>query len=122
MPGKFTPLTLTVSRGPHVCRREPDGHFYTTDTIQGQIGEFDPGTYYVGHDIGGNSMYPHTCASIERGRVVVNELQFSNRWDNVDNQPADTRHRAPPDTARANARRKTPYGIDSTPWEPGASG
>ena len=64
------PFSLAVSRGPHSLQEGPDGKFYTTDTVSGQIGVFDPQTRsYVGHDIGGNAMYPHTLRFDGHGRV-----------------------------------------------------
>ncbi len=64
------PFGLAVSRGPHSLQEGPDGKFYTTDTVSGQIGVFDPETrIYVGHDIGGKAMYPHTLRFDSHGRV-----------------------------------------------------
>ena len=64
------PFSLAVSRGPHSLQEGPDGKFYTTDTVSGQIGVFDPATRtYVGHDIGGKAMYPHTLRFDKQGMV-----------------------------------------------------
>lgn len=62
------PFSLAVSRGPHSLQEGPDGRFYTTDTVSGQIGVFDPATRtYVGHDIGGKALYPHTIRFDRQG-------------------------------------------------------
>jgi len=62
------PFSLAVSRGPHSLQEGPDGKFYTTDTVSGQIGVFDPVTRtYTGHDIGGKAMYPHTIRFDKKG-------------------------------------------------------
>ena len=116
MLGNSTPLTLTVSRGPHSLQEGPDGHFYTTDTISGQIGEFDPkARTYVGHDIGGNSLYPHTLRFDRKGRVWFT-IAFSNQVGMLDTQTGKIRViELPPDTDRAQMPAKTPYGIDVNP-------
>ncbi len=68
--GIANPLGLSVSRGPHSLQEGPDGRLYTTDTVSGQIGVFDPVTRsYVGHDVGGKAMYPHTLRFDKSGLV-----------------------------------------------------
>jgi len=114
--GNRTPLGLTVPRGPHSLQEGPDGHFYTTDTVSGQIGEFDPkARSYVGHDIGGNSLYPHTLRFDRVGRVWFT-ISFSNQVGMLDTRSDRMRVvDLPPDTDREQMPARVPYGIDVHP-------
>jgi streptogramin lyase len=116
--GDPAPFSLAVSRGPHSLQLGPDGHYYTTDTVSGQIGEFDPGTrQYTGHDIGGDAMYPHTLRFDQKGRVwftlgMSNQVGFlDTRDDTVKVVPL------PPDTDRPHMPALMPYGIDVHPLD-----
>jgi len=114
--GNPNPFSLAVSRGPHSLQLGPDGHYYTTDTVSGQIGEFDPANRtFVGHEIGGKALYPHTLRFDRRQRVwftlgVSNQVGFldisNDRMQLVD---------LPPDTDRAQMPALMPYGIDVNP-------
>ncbi len=114
--GNRTPLGLTVPRGPHSLQEGPDGHFYTTDTVSGQIGEFDPkARSYVGHDIGGNSLYPHTLRFDRLGRVWFT-ISLSNQVGMFDTRSGKMRVvDLPPDADRAQMPARVPYGIDINP-------
>jgi streptogramin lyase len=75
---------------PHSLQEGPDGHYYTTDTVSGQIGEFDPvARTYVGHDIGGNALYPHTLRFDRQGRVWYT-ISFSNQVGMLDTRDDTT--------------------------------
>jgi len=114
--GNPSPFSLNVSRGPHSLQLGPDGHYYTTDTVSGQIGEFDPATRtYTGHDIGGKALYPHTLRFDKRQRVwftlgVSNQVGFldisNDRMQLID---------LPADTDRTFMPALLPYGIDVNP-------
>ena len=116
--GNPNPFSLAVSRGPHSLQLGPDGHYYTTDTVSGQIGEFDPATRtYVGHDIGGKALYPHTLRFDRKQRVwftlgVSNQVGFldisNDRMQLID---------VPTDTDRAQMPALMPYGIDVNPLD-----
>lgn len=114
--GVTNPFSLAVSRGPHSLQKGPDGHYYTTDTVSGQIGEFDPKKRsYIGHDIGGKALYPHTLRFDKRGRVWFT-LGASNQVGSF-----DTKNRTmtlidlPLDTDRQHMPALMPYGIDIHP-------
>lgn len=110
------PLGLQVRRGPHSLQEGPDGKFYTTDTISGQIGVFDPvNRTYVGYDIGGNAMYPHTLRFDKKGLVWFT-LAVSNqvgRFDPVSKKM--TVIELPPTKDREEFPMHNPYGIDIHP-------
>jgi virginiamycin B lyase len=114
--GNRTPVGLTVPRGPHSLQEGPDGHYYTTDTVSGQIGEFDPvARTYVGHDIGGNALYPHTLRFDRLGRVWYT-ISFSNQVGMLDTRDDRTALvDLPPDTDREQMPARVPYGIDINP-------
>jgi virginiamycin B lyase len=114
--GNRTPVGLTVPRGPHSLQEGPDGHYYTTDTVSGQIGEFDPvARTYVGHDIGGNGLYPHTLRFDRQGRVWYT-VSFSNQVGMLDTRTDRTvLIDLPPDTDREQMPARVPYGIDVHP-------
>jgi streptogramin lyase len=114
--GNHTPLGLSVARGPHSLQEGPNGHFYTTDAISGQIGEFDPKLRtFVGHEIGGNSLYPHTNRFDKLGRVWFT-LSFSNQVGMFDTRSGEMRViDLPADTDRAENPARVPYGIDINP-------
>lgn len=114
--GNRTPLGLTVPRAPHSLQEGPNGHFYTTDTVSGQIGEFDPkARTYVGHDIGGNSLYPHTLRFDGKGRVWFT-ISFSNQVGMFDTNTNQMKViDLPPDTDRPGFPARVPYGIDVNP-------
>jgi streptogramin lyase len=116
--GNANPVGLSVPRGPHSLQEGPDGHFYTTDTVSGQIGEFDPKTRtYVGHDIGGNALYPHTLRFDRKGRVWFT-LSFSNQVGMFDTNTKTMRViELPPDTDRDYMPARVPYGIDVHPLD-----
>ncbi|MCC7413670.1 MAG: carboxypeptidase regulatory-like domain-containing protein [Gammaproteobacteria bacterium] len=114
--GDPNPFSLAVARGPHSLQLGPDNHYYTTDTVSGQIGEFDPATRtYVGHDIGGTAMYPHTLRFDRKGRVwftlgVSNQVGY---YDTVNDRMQLVE--IPTDTDRAQMPALMPYGIDVNP-------
>jgi streptogramin lyase len=114
--GNRNPVGLSVSRGPHSLQEGPDGHYYTTDTVSGQIGEFDPqARTYVGHDIGGNAMYPHTLRFDRKARVWFTN-SFSNQVGMFDTKTGKmTLVDLPPDTDRDFMPARVPYGIDVNP-------
>ena len=114
--GNRTPLGLTVPRGPHSLQEGPNGHFYTTDTVSAQIGEFDPEKRtYVGHDIGGNALYPHTLRFDSRGRVWFT-ISFSNQVGVLDTRNGEMKViDLPTDTDREHMPARVPYGIDVNP-------
>jgi len=116
--GNANPVGLNVARGPHSLQEGPDGHFYTTDTVSGQIGEFDPKTRtYVGHDVGGNALYPHTLRFDRKGRVWFTN-SFSNQVGVYDTNTRTMRLAdLPADTDRDYMPARVPYGIDISPLD-----
>lgn len=114
--GDPNPFSLAVPRGPHSLQLGPDGRYYTTDTVSGQIGEFDPKTRtYVGHDIGGKALYPHTLRFDARQRVWFT-LGVSNQVGHLDISNDSVRTiDLPADTDRPQMPALMPYGIDVNP-------
>ena len=114
--GLSEPYSLTVSRGPHSLQQGPDGNYYTTDTISGQIGEFNPETRsYIGHEIGGNALYPHTLRFDKRGRVWFT-ISASNQVGVFDTKTGAMQVTdLPDDTDRPHVPALYPYGIDIHP-------
>lgn len=114
--GQTNPFSLNVSRGPHSLQHGPNGNFYTTDTVSGQIGEFNPKTRsYVGHDIGGKALYPHTLRFDKRHRVWFT-LAVSNQvgvYDTVNDKM--TVIDLPAETDRKKMPALFPYGLDVNP-------
>jgi len=110
------PFSLAVRRGPHSLKEGPDGHYYTTDTVSGQIGEFDPVTRtYTGHDIGGRAMYPHTIRFDEEGFAWFT-IGVSNQVGRFDPRTGDMLRIDLPDTTdRPEIPVLMPYGIDVHP-------
>lgn len=116
--GDPNPFGLSVVRGPHSLQLGPDGHYYTTDTVSGQIGEFDPDTRrYRGHEIGGDAMYPHTLRFDREGRVWFT-LGVSNQVGvfDIDEQRMQLVD-LPVDTSRPSMPALMPYGIDVHPLD-----
>ena len=114
--GDPNPFSLAVARGPHSLQLGPDGHFYTTDTVSGQIGEFDPvRRAYAGHDIGDKALYPHTLRFDAHGRVWFT-LGVSNQVGYFDIETDAMRTiDLPADTDRPQMPALMPYGIDVHP-------
>jgi streptogramin lyase len=114
------PFSLVVSRGPHSLQEGPDHKYYTTDTVSGQIGVFDPATRaFEGHDIGGNAMYPHTLRFDQKGHVWFT-LGVSNqvgRFDPVEKKM--TVLDLPATSERPHMPALMPYGIDVHPQDGG---
>lgn len=110
------PLGLTVPRAPHSVVLGPNGNLYSTDSVSAQIGEFNPDTRtYVGHDIGGKALYPHTLRFDGRGRVWFT-ISFSNQVGVLDTRDDTMRViDLPPDTDRPQMPARAPYGIDINP-------
>ncbi len=110
------PFSLAVSRGPHSLQEGPDGKFYTTDTVSGQIGVFDPATRtYVGHDIGGKAMYPHTIRFDKQGMAWFT-LGVSNQLGRFNPGTGEmTLVELPATSDRPEIPILMPYGIDIHP-------
>jgi streptogramin lyase len=114
--GDPNPFGLAVSRGPHSLQEGPDGKFYTTDTVSGQIGVFDPATRtFEGHDIGGKAMYPHTLRFDATGRVWFT-IAVSNQVGRFDPATGEMiRIDLPQTSDRPALPVYMPYGIDIHP-------
>jgi virginiamycin B lyase len=114
--GNPNPFGLTVSRGPHSLQEGPDGKFYTTDTVSGQIGVFDPSARtFTGHDIGGKAMYPHTLRFDSAGRVWFT-IAVSNQVGRFDPASGEMiRIDLPVNSDRPAVPLYMPYGIDIHP-------
>lgn len=112
------PFSLTVSRGPHSLQEGVDGKFYTTDTVSGQIGVFDPKTReYDGYDIGGRAMYPHTIRFDKKGKAWFT-LAVSNQVGRFDPQTKEMiRIDLPTTSERPQFPVFMPYGIDIHPLD-----
>ncbi len=112
------PFGLAVRRGPHSLQEGPDKKFYTTDTVSGQIGIFDPLTHkYVGYDIGGKAMYPHTLRFDGKG-IAWFTLGVSNQLGRFDPQTKEmTRIDLPMTSDRPQFPVLMPYGIDIHPQD-----
>ena len=110
------PFSLAVSRGPHSLQEGPDGKFYTTDTVSGQIGVFDPATRtYTGHDIGGKAMYPHTIRFDRKGMAWFT-LGVSNQLGRFNPGTGEmTLIELPATSDRPEIPILMPYGIDIHP-------
>jgi len=110
------PLGLSVRRGPHSLQQGPDGKYYTTDTISGQIGVFDPKTFrYEGYDIGGKALYPHTIRFDKSGMAWFT-LTISNQVGRFDPQTKEMTIIDLPNTSDyPDFPIHTPYGIDIHP-------
>ena len=110
------PFSLAVSRGPHSLQQGPDGRFYITDTVSGQIGVFDPKTRaYTGYDIGGKAMYPHTLRFDAKGRVwfTLGSSNQLGRFDPISKEMI--RIDLPTTSDRPEFPLSMPYGIDIHP-------
>lgn len=125
MGGKFlqvfndpNPFSLAVSRGPHSLQEGPDGKFYTTDTVSGQIGVFDPATRsYIGHDVGGKAMYPYTIRFDKKGMAWFS-LAVSNQVGRFNPATGEmTLIDLPATSDRPEVLISMPYGIDIHPGD-----
>lgn len=112
------PFSLAVSRGPHSLQEGPDGRFYTTDTVSGQIGVFDPATRsYTGHDIGGKALYPHTLR-FDRQGLAWFTIGVSNQLGRFDPHTGAMHVIDLPATSdRPGIPLYFPYGIDIHPGD-----
>ncbi|MBI1733137.1 MAG: hypothetical protein HYR49_10300, partial [Gammaproteobacteria bacterium] len=112
------PFSLSVSRGPHSLQEGPDRRFYTTDTVSGQIGVFDPATRtYDGHDIGGKAMYPHTIRFDRKGMAWFT-LGVSNQLGRFNPGTGEmTLIDLPTTSDRPEIPILMPYGIDIHPGD-----
>jgi len=112
------PFSLAVSRGPHSLQEGPDGKFYTTDTVSGQIGVFDPATRsYVGHDVGGKAMYPHTIRFDKKGMAWFT-LAVSNQLGRFNPTTGEmTLIDLPATSDRPEIPISMPYGVDIHPGD-----
>ena len=120
--GSFTehgypvPFGLTVRHGLHSLQLGPDGRFYTTGAIGGEVGIFDPTTLkYESHRIGGNSLYPHTLRFDKKG-IAWFSIAQSNQIGRYD--PSNAAIKVidlPRGTAGPDTREPLPYGIDINP-------
>ena len=110
------PLGLSVRHGPHSIQLGPDGRFYVTNAISGEIGIFDPLTRgFAGYPVGDNAMYPHTLRFDQQGRVWFT-LAMSNQVGRFD--PATKEMRVidmPATSERPAGPTHFPYGIDVNP-------
>jgi streptogramin lyase len=109
-------MFITGVHSPHSVQEGPDGHFYITNSISNQIGEFDPkGRTYVGYGVGANANYPHTLRIDRFGRVWFTIL-VSNQVGMFDTHSHKMRvFNLPADTDRPQIPLQFPYGIDINP-------
>ncbi|NKB35562.1 MAG: hypothetical protein GKR93_00145 [Gammaproteobacteria bacterium] len=114
--GSKNPWGLSVRHGPHSLQHGPDDHFYTTNTVSGGIGEFDPAKKtFVNHDIGGKALYPHTLRFDKLGRVWFT-LSASNQIGFLQSDSKEMTVLDLPDTStRGTMPARMPYGIDINP-------
>lgn len=113
-----TPFGLSVSHGIHSIQLGPDGLFYTTGAIGGEIGVFDPKqrTYKM-YRTGGKSLYPHTLRFDAKG-IVWFTVAMSNQIGRFDPRTGDIKLiDLPRDMARPDERGPLPYGIDVSPQD-----
>jgi streptogramin lyase len=107
-----------VSHGNHSLQLGPDGKFYFTGSIGGEIGVFDPirRTYQV-HRIGGTAMYPHTLRFDSKG-IIWFTIYVSNQIGRFDPRTGRTTIiELPPTMATKDERTPAPYGIDINPLD-----
>lgn len=107
-----------VSHGNHSLQLGPDGKFYFTGSIGGEIGVFDPvkHTYQV-HHVGGNAMYPHTLRFDSKG-IIWFTIYVSNQVGRFDPSTGKTIIIELPKTmAYKEDRIRAPYGIDISPLD-----
>ena len=122
--GSFTehgypvPFGLTVRHGLHSLQLGPDGRFYSTGAIGGEIGVFDPRTRsYESHRIGGVSLYPHTLR-FDKSGITWFTIAQSNQIGRYDWHSAAIKViDLPPDKDQTDGRQPLPYGIDISPLD-----
>ena len=107
-----------VSHGNHSLQLGPDGKFYFTGSIGGEIGVFNPVTHgYQVYRIGGTAMYPHTLRFDSKG-IVWFTLYVSNQIGRFDPKTGKTTIIELPATmAHKDERIPAPYGIDINPLD-----
>jgi streptogramin lyase len=121
--GKFTtmgmpaPIGMTNSRhGPHSIQHGPDGRFYITSALGGDISVFDPVKRTLeDHPVGGDALWPHTLRFDAHG-IVWFTISISNQVGRFDPGTGEmTLIDLPKTTARPDGPFLFPYGIDVHP-------
>jgi len=114
--GDANPMGLSIRHGPHSLQEGPNGHFYTTNAIGGQIGEFDPAKKtYATFEVGGKAMYPHTLRFDGQGQIWFT-ITMSNQLGRFNpNSGEMTLLDLPATSVRPEVPVFTPYGIDVSP-------
>lgn len=123
--GKFVKLGMPVlfnrplHRGPHSLAIGADGKWYTTDSIAGRIGVFDPRKreWEKSFEIGGKSLYPHTIR-IDRAGHAWFTIAYSDQVGRLD--PTTGKVDVvdlPPGRSTGAASGTVPYGIDVHPGD-----
>jgi virginiamycin B lyase len=110
------PWVPPVSHGIHSLQLGPDGKFYMTGSIGGEIGVFDPvkRSYQVNR-IGGTATYPHTLR-IDRHGLVWFSIYVSDQIGRFDPKTGkSTIIQLPTAMARKDDRGPAPYGVDTNP-------
>ena len=121
--GKFAKLGMPLlfnrplHRGPHSLAIGEDGKWYTTDSIAGRIGVFDPRKreWETSFDIGGKSLYPHTIR-FDRAGDAWFTLAYSEQIGRLDPRTGQVAVVDLPAARSTGAASGTvPYGIDVHP-------
>jgi streptogramin lyase len=121
--GKFAVLGMPLlfnrplHRGPHSLAMGPDGKWYTTDTIAGRIGVFDPQKreWDKSFDVGGDSLYPHTIRFDRAGHAWFT-LAYSDEVGRLDPKTGKVDViKLPAAKALGISAGTVPYGIDVDP-------
>jgi streptogramin lyase len=83
--GMSAPIaTFNAWHGPHSIVLGPDGRYYTTDSMRGEIGVFDPKTrQFQFVPIGHGALYPHTLR-FDRDGILWFTLAMSNQLGRYD--------------------------------------
>jgi streptogramin lyase len=123
--GKFAKLGMpllfnrALHRGPHSLAIGADGRWYTTDSIAGRIGVFDPHKreWEKSFEIGGRSLYPHTIRFDRTGHAWFT-IAYSDQVGHLD--PGTGRLDVvdlPATRSTGAASGSLPYGIDVHPGD-----
>jgi streptogramin lyase len=120
--GNFTehklaaPFNQTNHHGVHSLQIGPDGLFYATAAIGGEILVYDPvHSTFKANKIGGMALYPHTLR-IDSNGIVWFSIQMSNQMGRFDPKTGKTNIiELPTKMARKDERTPAPYGVDISP-------
>jgi virginiamycin B lyase len=116
--GYPTPFGLTSRHGLHSMQVGPNGLIYTTGSIGGELGVFDPVAHtYKVYRLGPTVLYPHTLRFAEDGMLWFTVF-ISNQVGRFDPATEEiTLIELPNHMARKDERQPGAYGLDVNPLD-----